>query len=192
MYDFMTTENYVLILSQDCEYLVSYDYALRSGLWVFGFTCKYALSLSRLFSCDSASVEVTTTPALMAIYATWIAVVRTSLKLHNFGKRWLDSNTCKRGTKIAPIVIAKFKMLENEAMLATESEKEAHALLEEARERERVAKRKAEKCKVAQRIAEEKMNTYKQVLVLSWELFIVFYLFSTRFRDVGRSQLCLS
>ena len=76
-------------------------------------------------------------------------------------------------------------------MLTIEGEKEARASLEEAREKERVAKRKAEKCKVAQRIAEEKMNTYKQVLVLSWVLFIVFYLFSTRFRDVGRSQLCL-
>ena len=76
-------------------------------------------------------------------------------------------------------------------MLATEGEKEARTSFEEARERERVAKRKAEKCKVAQRIAEEKMNTYKQVLVLSWVLFIVFYLFSTRFGDVGRSQLCL-
>ena len=59
-------------------------------------------------------------------------------------------------------------------MLTIEGEKEARASLEEARERERVAKRKAEKCKVAQRIAEEKMNTYKQVLILSWVLFIVF------------------
>ena len=64
-------------------------------------------------------------------------------------------------------------------------------MLEEARERERVAKRKAEKCKVAQRIVEEKMNMYKQVLVLSWVLFILFYLFSTRFGDVGMTQLCL-
>ena len=76
-------------------------------------------------------------------------------------------------------------------MLATEGDKEAHASFKEARKRERVAKRKAEKCKVAQRIAEEKMNMYKQVLVLSWVLFIVFYLFSTRFGDVGRTQLCL-
>ena len=60
-----------------------------------------------------------------------------------------------------PIVVAKFKRLENEAMFAAEGEEEAHALLEEARERERVAKRKAEKCKAVQRIAEEKMNTYK-------------------------------
>ena len=52
-------------------------------------------------------------------------------------------------------------------MLGTEGEKEACASLEEARERERVAKQKAEKCKVAQRIVEEKMNTFKQVLVLS-------------------------
>ena len=35
------------------------------------------------------------------------------------------------------------------------------------------------------------MNMYKQVLVLSWVLFILFYLFSTRFGDVGRTQLCL-
>ena len=77
-------------------------------------------------------------------------------------------------------------------MLATKGEKEAGSSLKDARERERLAKRKTEKCKVAQRIAEEKMNTYKQVLVLSWVLFIVFYLFSTRFGDVGRSQLFLS
>ena len=112
--------------------------------------------------------------------------------------RLLDSNTCKRGTEIAPIVIGKFRRLENEALLAIEGEKEAcasleeaHASLEETQERERVAKRKVEKYKVAQRITEEKMNKYKQVLVLSWVLFIVFYLFSTRFGDVGRSQLCL-
>ena len=96
--------------------------------------------------------------------------------------RWLDNNTCKSGAETAPIVIAKFRRLENEAMLAIEGEKEARASLEEAcasleeaREREKVTKRKAEKCKVAQRIAEEKMNTYKQVLILSWVLFIVFY-----------------
>ena len=52
-------------------------------------------------------------------------------------------------------------------MLGTEGEKEARASLEKARERERVAKQNAEKCKVTQRIAEEKMNTFKQVLVLS-------------------------
>ena len=79
----------------------------------------------------------------------------------------MDSNTCKRGAKTAPIVITKFRRLENAAMLGTEGEKEARASLEEARERERVAKQNAEKCKVTQRIAEEKMNTFKQVLVLS-------------------------
>nr|POE92166.1 hypothetical protein CFP56_47165 [Quercus suber] len=113
----------------------------------------------------------------MAIYATWIVVwlghhCRSITLVGGFtvignGRRWLDSNTCKRGAETALIVIAKFKRLENEAMLATKGENEARASLEEARERERVAKRKAEKCKVAQRIAEEKMNTYKQVLVLS-------------------------
>ena len=64
-------------------------------------------------------------------------------------------------------MIAKFRRLENEVMLATESEKEARASLEEARERKGVAKRKTKKSKVAQRIAKEKINTYKQVLVLS-------------------------
>ena len=68
--------------------------------------------------------------------------------------RWLDNNTCKSGAETAPIVIAKFRRLENEAMLAIEGEKEArasleeahalleeaHASLEEARERERVTK----------------------------------------------------
>ena len=61
----------------------------------------------------------------------------------------MDNNTCKRGVETAPIVIAKFRRLENEAMLATKGEKEARASLDEARERERVAKRKEEKCKVA-------------------------------------------
>ena len=61
----------------------------------------------------------------------------------------MDNNTCKRGVETTPIVIAKFRRLENEAMLATKGEKEARASLDEARERERVAKRKEEKCKVA-------------------------------------------
>ena len=56
-------------------------------------------------------------------------------------------------------MIAKFRRL-------NKSKNEAHALLEGARERKRVAKRKTKKSKVAQRIAEEKINMYKQVLVL--------------------------
>ena len=56
-------------------------------------------------------------------------------------------------------MIAKFKRL-------NKSKNEARALLEGARERKRVAKRKTKKSKVAQRIAEEKINMYKQVLVL--------------------------
>ena len=34
----------------------SCDYALRSGMWVFLVSCDFALSLSRLFSCDFAFV----------------------------------------------------------------------------------------------------------------------------------------
>ena len=48
-------------------------------------------------------------------------------------------------------MLAKFKRLENKAMLATKGEKEARASLEEAREMESVAKRKAEKCKAISR-----------------------------------------
>ena len=105
--------------------------------------------------------------------------------------RWLDGNTCRRGAETAPIVIARFRRLENEANLANEREREAHVSEEEARERERVAKRKAKKARVAKRIAEEKMNKYKQALVVSWVLFLVFYLFSTRIGVVERTQLCL-
>ncbi|KAL0009535.1 hypothetical protein SO802_011037 [Lithocarpus litseifolius] len=65
------------------------------------------------------------------------------LSLFSFGDyalRWLESKTYKHGAETAPIMIAKFKRLENEAMLAIEGEKEARASLEEAREREKVAK----------------------------------------------------
>ena len=52
----------------------------------------------------------------------------------------MDSNTYERGAETTPIVIAKFERLENEAMLATVGEKEAHASFEKAQEREKVAK----------------------------------------------------
>nr|POF25002.1 hypothetical protein CFP56_45642 [Quercus suber] len=89
---------------------------------------------------------------------------RTSLTLDNFGRRfygccfydekelqtckffeWLDQKTCKRGSEVAPIVLAKFKRLENEAKASNEREKLAREMEEKARQREMIARRREEK-----------------------------------------------
>ncbi|XP_030974043.1 uncharacterized protein LOC115994139 [Quercus lobata] len=73
--------------------------------------------------------------------------LRTSLKLHTFGRRfygcrywspgddrackffkWLDTNTCTRGAATAPIVLAKFRRLEHEVELVNEELKQARAM----------------------------------------------------------------
>ena len=73
--------------------------------------------------------------------------------------RWLDGKTCKRGSKVAPIVLARFSMYKNQARVAEEKEKEKKASDREtsAIERENKAKRREEKVRVRERIAKEKL-----------------------------------
>nr|POE89191.1 hypothetical protein CFP56_59785 [Quercus suber] len=95
-------------------------------------------------------------------------VLRTSLQLHNFGRRfygcrhwkpgsdehcksfkWLDGIPCRRGAETAPIVIAKFTRLQAEAAMAKNNEMEARAMIANLIHMERVAKRSAEKARAS-------------------------------------------
>nr|XP_023925606.1 uncharacterized protein LOC112036981 [Quercus suber] len=137
-------------------------------------------------------------------------VVRTSLKLNNFGRRfygcrhwkpdsdqhcksfkWLDGNTCRRGAETTPIVIAKFTRLEDEAAIAKENETEACALLAEALQRVRAAKHDAEKARVAQRMANDRAHKYKTMLVTSWLTFAILFVFFRMYSEFGLRQMCL-
>ena len=100
----------------------------------------------------------------------------------------MDGKTCKHGSKVAPIVLARFSMYKNQARVAEEKEKEtsdrekvvteremlAHAMEEESRGREKVAKRREEKARVRERIAKEKLHNYKFALAVSWVFFWLF------------------
>ncbi|KAM3738777.1 hypothetical protein ACB098_09G155900 [Castanea mollissima] len=135
---------------------------------------------------------------------------RTSLTLDNFGRRfygccfydekevqtckffeWLDQKTCKRGSEVAAIVLAKFKRLENEAKASNEREKLAREMEEKARERERIARRREEKSRVREMIAQVRARMYRITLVVSWILF-AFFVFSNRIEDVGLKSLSLA
>ncbi|XP_030925864.1 uncharacterized protein LOC115952763 [Quercus lobata] len=135
---------------------------------------------------------------------------RTSLTLDNFGRRfygchfydekevqackfceWLDKKTCKCGSEVAPIVLAKFKRLENEAKASNEREKLAREMEEKARERESIARRREEKSRVREMIARVRARMYRVTLVVSWVLF-AFFVFSSRIEDVGLKSLSLA
>ncbi|KAL4620657.1 hypothetical protein ACB092_06G171200 [Castanea dentata] len=136
--------------------------------------------------------------------------LKTSLKLHTFDRRfygchywsldddrackffkWLDTNTCPRGTATTPIVIEKFKKLEHEVEVANEELKQARAMEEAAFEREKVAKRRAERVKVGRKISEEKAEKFKIALVLSCVMFGVLPILSSRLGEVRSRQKCL-
>ena len=68
--------------------------------------------------------------------------------------KWLDNNTCMRGTATASIVLAKFRRLEHKVELANEELKQARAMGE-------AVKRKAKRAKVARRISKEKAEKFK-------------------------------
>nr|XP_023921951.1 uncharacterized protein LOC112033398 isoform X3 [Quercus suber] len=135
---------------------------------------------------------------------------RTSLTLDNFGRRfygccfydekelqtckffeWLDQKTCKRGSEVAPIVLAKFKRLENEAKASNEREKLAREMEEKARQREMIARRREEKSRVREMIARVRARMYRVTLVVSWVLF-AFFVFSSRIEYVGLKSLSLA
>lgn len=103
----------------------------------------------------------------------------------------MDQKTCKRGSEVAPIILAKFKRLENEAKASNDREKLAHAMEEKARERERIARRREEKSRVREMIAQLRARMYRVTLVVSWILF-AFFVFSSRIEDVGLKSLSLA
>ena len=75
--------------------------------------------------------------------------------------------------------------------VANEELKQAHALTDAALERERVAKRKAKRAKATRMIFEEKAKKSKITLVVSWVMFVVLLILSTRFGEVRIRQRCL-
>ena len=79
----------------------------------------------------------------------------------------LDGKTCKRGSEVAPIVLARFGMYKNQARVAEEKEKEAIDRETATIERKNKAKRKEEKARMRERIAKEKLQKYKFALVVS-------------------------
>ena len=62
---------------------------------------------------------------------------------------------------------------------------------EAALEREQAVKWRAERAKVARRISEEKAEKFKIALVISWVMFGVLLILSTRFGDIRSKQRCL-
>ena len=79
----------------------------------------------------------------------------------------MDGKTCKRGSEVTPIVLARFSVYKNQARVAEEKEKEAIDRETTAIERENKAKRREEKVRVRERIAREKLQKYKFALVMS-------------------------
>ena len=75
--------------------------------------------------------------------------------------------------------------------VANEESKQAHTLTSAALEREQVAKRKAERAKAARMISEEKAKKLTTILVVSWVIFLVLLIFSTRFGEVKIGHMCL-
>ena len=103
----------------------------------------------------------------------------------------MDSKTCKRGSEVAPIVLARFSVYKNQARVAEEKENEAIDRETAAIERENKAKRREEKTRVRERIAREKLQKYKFALVVSWGFFAIFYVFSSRMGEFGTKSLSL-
>ena len=79
----------------------------------------------------------------------------------------MDGKTCKRGSEVAPIVLARFSMYKNQARVGEEKEKKAIDRETTAIERENKAKRREEKAKMRERIAKEKLQKYKFALIVS-------------------------
>ena len=68
--------------------------------------------------------------------------------------------------------------------VANEELKQAHALSDAALERKQVANRKAKRVKAACMIFEEKAKKSKITLVVSWVMFVVLLILSTKFEEV--------
>ena len=74
------------------------------------------------------------------------------------------------GAVTAPIVLAKFRRLENEVELANEELKQARAMGE-------AAKLKAERAKVVRRISEEKVEKFKIALVMGYVWSFAYFIY---------------
>ena len=98
--------------------------------------------------------------------------------------KWLDTNTCMRGATTTPIIIGKFKHFESEVEVANEELKQARAMEEAALKWEQAVERRVERAKVAHRIAEKKVVKFERALVISWVMFGVLLILSTRFGDL--------
>ena len=70
----------------------------------------------------------------------------------------MDGKTCKHGSEVAPIVLARFSMYKNQARVVEEKENEVSDRETTAIEREKVVKRREEKTRVRERIAKEKLQ----------------------------------
>ena len=103
----------------------------------------------------------------------------------------MDGKTCKRGSEVAFIVLARFSMYKNQVRVAEEKENEAIDRETATIERENKAKRREEKARMRERIAKEKLQKYKFALVVSWRFFAIFYVFSCRMGEFGTRSLCL-
>ena len=83
----------------------------------------------------------------------------------------MDGKTCKRGSEVAPIVLARFSMYKNQVRVAEEREKEKEKEKEASDrgkasiEKEKVAKQREEKARVRERIVKEKLQKYKFALL---------------------------
>ena len=103
----------------------------------------------------------------------------------------MDGKTCKRGSEVAPIVLARFSVYKNQARVTKEMENEAIDRETSAIERKNKAKRREEKVRVRERIAKKKLQKYKFALVVSWGFFAIFFVFSGRMGEFGTKPLCL-
>ena len=104
----------------------------------------------------------------------------------------MDGKTCKRGSEVAPIVLARFSMYKNQARVAEEKEKKAIDKKTAAIERENKAKRREEKARVRERIAKEKLQKYKFALVVSWGFLLFFMCFLVGWENLEQSHcVCL-
>ena len=95
------------------------------------------------------------------------------------------------GTTTTPIVITKFHRSKHEVEVTNKELKQERAMGEVALRREQAAKRRAKRAKVARRISEAKAKNFKVALVVSWVMFVVLLIFSTRFGEVRIRQRCL-
>ena len=117
----------------------------------------------------------------------------------------MDGKTCKCGSKVAPIFLARINMYKNQARVAQQKEKKAsdrekvaierkmmtRAMEEELRGKEKVVRQKEEKARVRKMIAKEKLYNKKFALVVSRVFFCYFFVVSGRMEEFRTKPLSL-